>query len=86
MGVVGVDYKEIKGNSLGVMGMFCILMVVTQVTFIKTDPTYTSRGCILFYFNKIDLKIDTVKHLDEQYFEIKCLLHGKIVHKRGTQK
>lgn len=56
MGVVGVDYKEIKGNSLGVMGMFFILMVVTQVTFIKTDPTYTSRGCILFYFNKIDLK------------------------------
>lgn len=38
------------------------------------------------YLNKIDLKIDTVKHLDEQYFEIKCLLHGKIVHKRGTQK
>lgn len=44
------------------------------------------------YLKKIDLKIDTVKHLDEQYFEIilvfafMCLLYGKIVHKRGTQK
>ena len=72
--------------------MYCYINVYICYNSTNVHLKWVNFTIFKLYLNKVDLKIDTVKHLDEQYFEINlvfvfmCLLHGKIVHKRGTQK
>lgn len=44
----------------------CIFVIIQPNVHLK----WVNFTIFKLYLNKIDLKIDTVKHLDEQYFEI----------------